>query len=184
MALIRAAAPAPDPPIIDVGGGASTLVDDLLAEGYTDLTVLDVSPAALDLARARLGARASSVTWLARDVTDGTLPDAHFHVWHDRAVFHFLIDPADRARYIAQVRRAVAPGGHVVVGTFGPEGPHRCSACRPGATTPPRCVRSSAKNSRSLIDARSTTVHRAATTSNSCTASDDAARPPVGRPEG
>lgn len=127
LSLIRRTGVAPDRAIIDVGGGASTLVDDLLAAGYRDVTVLDVSPAALDGARARLGPRASEVTWIAADVTRAELPAGRFHVWHDRAVFHFLTDPADRDRYVAQVRRAVALGGHVIVATFGPKGPERCS---------------------------------------------------------
>jgi SAM-dependent methyltransferase len=116
-----------DAPIIDVGGGASSLVDDLLDAGYRDLTVLDVSEAALDSARKRLGTRASGVTWIATDATRADLPPAHFRVWHDRAVFHFLTDQADRDRYVAQVRNAVAPGGHVIVATFGPDGPQKCS---------------------------------------------------------
>jgi SAM-dependent methyltransferase len=114
-------------PILDVGGGASTLVDDLVAAGYSDLTVLDVSAAALDAARDRLGPRASAVAWVAGDATRADLPTARFKVWHDRAVFHFLTDAEDRRRYVQQVRHAVAPGGHVIVATFGPEGPQRCS---------------------------------------------------------
>jgi SAM-dependent methyltransferase len=127
LTLIRDTGLPPAAPIIDVGGGASTLVDDLLAAGYRDLTVLDVSVAALDVARARLGARQSAVTWLAADVTTAELPAGHFKVWHDRAVFHFLTDPADRDRYVAQVRHAVAARGHVIIATFGPDGPQRCS---------------------------------------------------------
>lgn len=127
LALIAEAGVSADAPLIDVGGGASTLVDDLLAGGYRDVTILDVSAAALEAARARLGSRSSAVRWIAADVTRADLPAAHFQVWHDRAVFHFLTDPADRDRYVAQVRRSVAPGGHVVVATFGPDGPLRCS---------------------------------------------------------
>ena len=127
MALIQRTGVSADGPIIDVGGGASTLADDLLAAGYRDVTVLDLSASALDIARARLGRRAPEVTWLAEDVTRTHLPREHFALWHDRAVFHFLIDPGDRDRYVAQVRHAVAPGGHIIVATFGPEGPQRCS---------------------------------------------------------
>jgi len=116
-----------DAPILDVGGGASTLVDDLLAAGYSDLTVVDLSEAGLETARARLGPRASEVKWVAADVTRVNLAPSHFQVWHDRAVFHFLMEAEDRRRYVEQVRRAVAPGGHVIVATFGPEGPLRCS---------------------------------------------------------
>jgi ubiquinone/menaquinone biosynthesis C-methylase UbiE len=113
--------------IIDVGGGASTLVDDLVGRGYGDVTVLDLSEEALGVARARLGARAAGVTWVAGDVTTAELPEAHYDIWHDRAVFHFLVDPEARRRYVARVRRSVRRGGHVIVATFGPEGPQRCS---------------------------------------------------------
>jgi SAM-dependent methyltransferase len=113
--------------IIDVGGGASTLVDDLLAAGYTDITVADISPVALDVARQRLGVLADRVTWLVADITRASLPADSHDIWHDRAVFHFLTDAADRARYVAQVRRAVKSGGHVIVATFATDGPDRCS---------------------------------------------------------
>ncbi|HEX7111496.1 MAG TPA: class I SAM-dependent methyltransferase [Mizugakiibacter sp.] len=113
--------------LIDVGGGASTLVDDLLARGLAAITVLDIAAPALDTARQRLGARAVSVTWLAGDVTRVALPEAGYDLWHDRAVLHFLTDPADAAAYVAQVRRALAPGGHAVIGGFAGDGPERCS---------------------------------------------------------
>jgi len=125
--LIRRVAPALDAAIIDVGGGASTLVDGLLDAGYRRLTVLDVAGSALAVARRRLGARARHVTWIEADVLDVPLPAASYAVWHDRAVFHFLTDPADRARYVARVKNAVQPGGHVIVASFAPEGPTRCS---------------------------------------------------------
>jgi SAM-dependent methyltransferase len=127
LELIRRLAPDRGTPLVDVGGGASTLVDGLLDAGYQALTVLDLAPAALELARQRLGERAGCVSWLAADVLEAPLPAATYGVWHDRAVFHFLTDPADRARYVAQVRRAVRPGGHVIVAAFSPEGPARCS---------------------------------------------------------
>jgi SAM-dependent methyltransferase len=113
--------------IIDVGGGASTLVDDLLDREYGAVTVLDLSEQALDVAKARLGPRGAGVTWLAADVTNAELPDAAYDIWHDRAVFHFLVEPRARERYVARVLRAVRPGGHVIVATFGPQGPERCS---------------------------------------------------------
>lgn len=113
--------------LIDVGGGASTLVDDLLARGLTAITVLDIAESALDVARQRLGAHAASVTWLAGDVTRVALPASAFDLWHDRAVLHFLTDPADAAAYVAQVRDALAPGGHAVIGGFASDGPERCS---------------------------------------------------------
>jgi SAM-dependent methyltransferase len=125
--LIRRVAADLDTPIVDVGGGASTLVDDLVAAGYSDVTVLDLAETALDIARARLGPRSSAVTWIAGDVTRVDLPARRFAVWHDRAVFHFLTDPADRDRYVAQVRHALRPGGYAIVASFGPEGPQRCS---------------------------------------------------------
>lgn len=113
--------------VIDVGGGASVLVDDLLDAGYRNLSVLDLAESALAASRQRLGARAQAVQWIAADITQAALPAARYDVWHDRAVFHFLTDPADRARYVEQVRRSVKPGGHVIVATFGPGGPLQCS---------------------------------------------------------
>ncbi|MGQ9861972.1 MAG: class I SAM-dependent methyltransferase [Thiobacillaceae bacterium] len=116
-----------DAQIIDVGGGASVLVDDLLDVGYRHVTVLDLAESALATSRARLGERAERVEWVAGDITQVELPPARYDVWHDRAVFHFLTDPADRARYVEQVLRAVKPGGHVIVAAFGPGGPLQCS---------------------------------------------------------
>lgn len=124
---IRRVAPGPDAAILDVGAGASTLVDDLLSAGYTRLTVLDIAAAALESSRTRLDARATEVNWLVGNVLDVTLPAHHFDVWHDRAVFHFLTEAGDRRRYIAQMAAALRPGGHAVIATFGPEGPLRCS---------------------------------------------------------
>ena len=113
--------------IIDVGGGASTLVDDLLANGYENVTVLDISMAALQVAKQRLGSLASRVKWLEADITQVTLPYRFYDVWHDRAVFHFLTHAEDRARYVKAVQHSVKTGGHVIVATFGLEGPLRCS---------------------------------------------------------
>ena len=127
LRLIEGAAPSRDAAIVDVGGGEATLVDDLLDRGYRHLSILDVSATALDVARARLGERAGAVDWLRGDVATFPFPRCHFDVWHDRAVFHFLTDPKDRAAYVGQVARAVKPGGHVIVATFGPEGPTKCS---------------------------------------------------------
>ena len=132
LALIRATGAPFSAPVLDVGGGASTLVDDLADAGYSNLTVLDVSTAALDAARHRLGARSTGVAWIAAEATRAPLPHAHFQIWHDRAVFHFLTDEEDRRRYVEQVRHAVAPGGHVIVATFGPDGPQRCSGLPTG----------------------------------------------------
>jgi 2-polyprenyl-3-methyl-5-hydroxy-6-metoxy-1,4-benzoquinol methylase len=113
--------------IIDVGGGASTLVDDLLTAGFQHITVLDISATALQLARERLGARAVDVNWIEADITRADLPHQAYDVWHDRAVFHFLTQPSDRQRYINTVRHAVRTGGHVILATFAPDGPDRCS---------------------------------------------------------
>jgi len=116
-----------DAAILDVGGGASTLVDDLLDRGFSNLTVLDISETAIAQARTRLGPRAESVNWLAGDITQVKLPEAHFDFWHDRAVFHFLVESAARQRYVTTVLHALKPNGHIVVATFGPSGPDRCS---------------------------------------------------------
>ena len=113
--------------IIDVGGGASKLVDGLVAEGYSDLTVLDLSSSALAVAKQRLGKPAKVVHWIEGDITRVELPLYRFDIWHDRAVFHFLTEAADRQAYVEQVKRAVHPGGHVIIATFGLEGPDKCS---------------------------------------------------------
>jgi ubiquinone/menaquinone biosynthesis C-methylase UbiE len=125
--LIRRVAPDRSAAIIDVGGGASTLVDGLLAAGYSSVTVLDVSSAALVQASERLGGDAARVTWLEANVLDATLPASAYDVWHDRAVFHFLTEAVDRERYVKQVRRSVRPGGYVMVATFALDGPTKCS---------------------------------------------------------
>lgn len=113
--------------IIDVGGGASTLVDDLLASGYQHLTVLDLSTSALAAAQMRLGETARRVTWLEANVLDADLPVHRYDVWHDRAVFHFLTTETERQAYVHQVLRAVKPGGLVIVATFAEDGPTQCS---------------------------------------------------------
>jgi 2-polyprenyl-3-methyl-5-hydroxy-6-metoxy-1,4-benzoquinol methylase len=113
--------------IIDVGGGASTLVDDLLDGGYRHLTVLDLSGAAIATAKSRLGERASLVQWREANVLEESLPSHSFDVWHDRAVFHFLTTEKERQAYVAQVLRAVKPGGLVIVATFAEDGPTQCS---------------------------------------------------------
>lgn len=116
-----------DAHIIDVGGGASTLVDDLLSDGFEHVSVLDLSASALEVARKRLGKTGDQVVWIAGDIRNVNLPEHAFEIWHDRAVFHFLTEPADRADYVRQVMRAVKPGGHVIVATFAPDGPEQCS---------------------------------------------------------
>lgn len=126
LALVESTGIAKHAPIIDVGGGASTLVDHLLQSGYSDITVLDLASAAFDQARARLAARAVEVDWVVSDVTRFR-PRRRYQLWHDRAVLHFLTEAADRERYVDVLRRALEPGGHVVIAAFGPEGPTRCS---------------------------------------------------------
>jgi SAM-dependent methyltransferase len=125
--LIRRAVPDTSARIIDIGGGASTLVDALLRVGYSDVTVLDLSATALAQVRARLGGAAACVHWLDGDVLSAMLPEAGYDVWHDRAVFHFLTTDIERDMYIAQVRRAVRPGGYVLIATFAEDGPIKCS---------------------------------------------------------
>ena len=127
LTLIEQAAPDRSAAILDVGGGESTLVDDLRGRGYADVTVLDISTTALEATRARLGGKAAEVRWICGDATRVELPEARFDLWHDRAVFHFLTDPERRAAYVRQVARSVRIGGHDVVGTFGLDGPVQCS---------------------------------------------------------
>jgi SAM-dependent methyltransferase len=124
--LIRETGARADSPIVDVGGGASTLADRLLDEGYRDVTVLDVADNGLASARSRLGQRAGQVRWILADLLRWQ-PNRRYHVWHDRAVFHFLTAPADRQRYRSVLSRALEPGGHIVIGTFAADGPTRCS---------------------------------------------------------
>ena len=127
LRLIRMVSASKDDFLIDIGGGASRLTADLLADGFRQLTVLDISGAALDVAQRRLGMQAVRVAWIEADITKVDLPDSQFDVWHDRAVFHFLTDTKDRASYVGKVRTSVKPGGHVIVSTFGADGPLRCS---------------------------------------------------------
>src|SRR5215475_7341146 len=124
--------------IIDVGGGASTLVDDLIADGFEQITILDISALALKLVRERLGNRAANVGWIEADITQADLPHQAFDVWHDRAVFHFLTQASDRQSYIGNVRHAVRPGGHVIVATFASDGPDHCSGLEVMSYNPER----------------------------------------------
>jgi SAM-dependent methyltransferase len=112
--------------IVDIGGGASTLVDRLLEAGYQDLTVLDIAHAAIEQAKSRLGARADKVAWLEQDITIFS-PHETYDVWHDRAVFHFLTDRLDRSSYVRIMSRALRPGAHAIIATFGLDGPEQCS---------------------------------------------------------
>lgn len=124
MRLLTGASPRPRS-VVDVGAGASRLVDELIAGGVEDVTALDVSEEALAALRRRLP-DAPDVRCVVADVTTWE-PDRTWEAWHDRAVFHFLVDPADRSAYAATAARAVAPGGIAVLGTFAPDGPERCS---------------------------------------------------------
>ena len=127
LGLIERAAGGHSASIIDVGGGESTLVDDLLARGYQNITVLDVSKTAIEVTKKRLGTAAERVSWLVGDITTIHLAPKTYDVWHDRAVFHFLTTPEQRIAYVRQAAAAVRTGGHVIVSTFGPEGPTKCS---------------------------------------------------------
>jgi len=127
LSLIVKAVPDRSTPIIDVGGGASTLVDGLLSQGYADVTVLDVSGAALEQAAARLGESARRVTWIESDILACALPSGRYGMWHDRAVFHFLTSASERDSYVGKVRTSVRPGGHVMIATFARGGPLKCS---------------------------------------------------------
>lgn len=127
LGYIRRTGVAADAAIMDVGGGEATLVDDLLDAGYQNIAVLDISDRALAVCRERLAKRAAGVAWLAADVLELVLPPRSIDVWHDRAVFHFLIEQESRERYVAQVLKALKPGGYAIVGAFGPKGPTQCS---------------------------------------------------------
>ena len=127
LALIERAIPESSASIIDIGGGESTLVDDLLLRGYANITVLDISQGAIDVTRSRLGSAADQVRWIAADITEVELEPRAYDLWHNRAVFHFLTAPEQRTAYVRQVARSVKPGGHVIVSAFGPEGPTKCS---------------------------------------------------------
>lgn len=125
LGLIEGCAAAPDA-IIDIGGGASRLIDALLHRGYRDATVLDLSSSALTAAKARIDSTGDHVQWIVADVTKWE-PDRTYAVWHDRAAFHFLTAAADREAYIARLSQALKPGGHAIIATFAPDGPERCS---------------------------------------------------------
>jgi 2-polyprenyl-3-methyl-5-hydroxy-6-metoxy-1,4-benzoquinol methylase len=127
LELIEHAAPGRSASIIDVGGGESTLVDDLVAHGYRNITVLDISQIAIDVTKKRLASASENIHWLVDDITRAKLEPCSYDVWHDRAVFHFLTAIDARMAYVRKVAKAVKPGGHVIVSTFGPEGPTKCS---------------------------------------------------------
>ena len=126
LELIALAGGTPESAIVDVGGGASRLVDALVAKGFRDVSVLDLSPTALARAQTRLGGRAAAVAWIVADVTTWK-PARQYDLWHDRAAFHFLTGRDRQAAYVETLRKALRSGGGAVIGTFGPEGPETCS---------------------------------------------------------
>jgi SAM-dependent methyltransferase len=127
LALMDEAGIDPSARVVDIGGGASTLVDDLLERGHSDVTVVDLSAEALEVSKKRLGPRSKRVKWVVGDVTQLDLGENTFDLWHDRAVFHFLTDPEARRRYLDRVCRSLTAGGHVMLATFAPDGPEKCS---------------------------------------------------------
>jgi ubiquinone/menaquinone biosynthesis C-methylase UbiE len=126
LELIAAAGAEPNSAIIDIGGGASRLVDALIEKGYRDLTVLDLSEGAVSIAKVRLGQSAALVKWIVADVTQWE-PPSRYDLWHDRAAFHFLTEASDRTAYIERLKNALRVGGHAIIGTFALDGPERCS---------------------------------------------------------
>jgi ubiquinone/menaquinone biosynthesis C-methylase UbiE len=127
LELIERAAPDRGASILDVGAGQSTLVDDLLGLGYENITVLEISQVALNALKERVGRAGRAIQWICGDVTEAVLPEASFDLWHDRAVFHFLTEAGQRRAYVERVKRVLKPGGSLIVSTFGPSGPERCS---------------------------------------------------------
>jgi SAM-dependent methyltransferase len=152
LELIGLAGAKPDAAIIDIGGGASRLVDTLLTQGFKNLTVLDLSEAALDKARSRLGGDARSIRWIAADVTSWK-PDAKYHVWHDRAAFHFLTKRDEQRAYIDRLKQALRPGGYAIIGTFALDGPEKCSGL-PVARQSPETMTALLGSDFDLVDAR------------------------------
>jgi SAM-dependent methyltransferase len=126
LALIGATGLPKDAGIVDVGGGASALAGELLRAGYTDITVVDLSAAALEQAREDVGDQAMDIDWVTADIRQHNL-GRQFDLWHDRAVFHFMVEPSDREAYLGALGRALRPGGSLILATFGPEGPTQCS---------------------------------------------------------
>lgn len=127
LALIERVVPDHGAAIIDIGGGASSLVDDLIGRGYRDVSVLDISAAALDVAKRRLGETAAKVNWLAADLLETEFASQRYDLWHDRAVLHFLTEDTQRQVYVEQLSYALKRDGYAIIATFGPAGPQKCS---------------------------------------------------------
>jgi 2-polyprenyl-3-methyl-5-hydroxy-6-metoxy-1,4-benzoquinol methylase len=155
IALIKAAGTRSDSAIVDIGGGASRLVDCLLKDGFRSVTVLDLSQAALAAARARVGTEAERVEWIASDVTTWK-PPRQYDVWHDRAAFHFLTDASDRTAYVERLTSALRPGGQAIIGTFALDGPEKCSGLPVQRYDPASLLQTLGAEFR-LIEARSET---------------------------
>ena len=153
LELIRGTGISKQEPIVDVGAGASRLMDRLLAEGYTDLTAVDIAEAALQKSRARLGDAAARVLWFAADVTRWQAPK-QYKLWHDRAVFHFLTEAADRAAYRRTLESALRPQGYAIIASFAPDGPERCSGLPVQRYSPESLAAELGPNFR-LVDRRS-----------------------------
>lgn len=126
LSLVIEAASSPDAPIVDIGGGSSRLVDHLVHRGFTNVAVVDLSSAALDHARTRLGPSGQFVDWITADITKW-VPTQRYEVWHDRATFHFMVSEVDRSAYLACLRQGLARGGHAIIATFALDGPEKCS---------------------------------------------------------
>lgn len=127
LELLRKAGLSARTRVVDIGAGAATLIDDLLDLGVEDIIAVDISAAALAVARERLGERGGRVRWIVEDVTRLTLPPRSIDIWHDRAALHFLVDPEAVRRYVSIATEALAPGGHAVIGGFAADGPEKCS---------------------------------------------------------
>lgn len=158
LAMIAKAGVGPDAAVVDVGGGASTLVDHLLDQGFGRLSVLDVSGQALAVAKTRLGERAGRIAWLVQDITVWSPPPDSIDLWHDRAVFHFLVEPAAREAYLRALRQGLKAGGHAILATFALDGPERCSGL-PVQRYSPESLAVALGPQFELIDARSETHH-------------------------
>ena len=126
LGLIEKFSGGADASIVDIGGGASRLVDSLVRDGFREITILDLSEAALQAANERIGSGGATVQWVAADVTDWR-PPQQFDIWHDRAAFHFLVEEMDRRAYIDRLSSGVKAGGHAIIATFAPDGPEKCS---------------------------------------------------------